>query len=119
MPPSEWEPKLSENAMKPSVCPGHPPIGEEVQMTGLVPMYSYVAAGANQICQEGKCTCVRGFFRKNFEECEGKFLHFCLYRNLYNWAVTYFLLTFSDFFNLSLSRLNFIPEGGRVVGHHG
>ena len=71
-----WEPKLNENAVKPSVCPRYPPITEEVQMTGLVPMYSYVAAGPNQICQKGKCTCVRGFFRNNDKECEGKFLHF-------------------------------------------
>ena len=56
-------------------------------MTGSLLIYSYIAAGANQICQEGVCSCSLGFAKNNDEECEGKILHLWLYSNLYNCSV--------------------------------
>ena len=57
-------------------------------MTGpVLIIYSYITAGENQLCQDGKCRCAPGYARNNGEECEGKFLHFWLYSNLYNWTV--------------------------------
>lgn len=45
-------------------------------------IYSYVAAGANQICQEGVCKCSPGFAKNGDGECEGKCEYLWLYSNL-------------------------------------
>ena len=38
-------------------------------------IYSYIAALANQICQEGVCKCSPGFAKNSDEECIGKILN--------------------------------------------
>ena len=57
-------------------------------------IYSYMAAGANQICHEGVCTCSPGFAKNSDEECESKTLHLWLYSNILNCSVQVFLLLF-------------------------
>ena len=54
-------------------------------MTSALLIYSYIAAGANEICHEGVCRCAHGFARNKDKECVGKFLHFWLYSKLNNW----------------------------------